>query len=684
MARSRRIPVVWLMVLAVSAGLLAGIGGNAGAAVPAGFTDQLVTFVPRPTGIAFTPDGRGVITTQTGTVRILSETGSLLPTPALNLGARVCTNNERGAVGVAIDPEFAVNRFVYVYWTFAKFGGCSTNTATAPVNRLARYVLGNNNVIDPASETLLLDNIPSPSGFHNAGDLEFGKDGYLYVTIGEGGQSPNARNMALLSGKVLRITHGGGIPSDNPFLGPGTDPCGLDGRNTNGDICQEIYATGFRNPFRMAHNPNAAGTQVYVNDVGQNSYEEVNLLQAGGDYGWNLREGPCVYGNPTSCGPPPNGMINPIHSYFHGDTTCNAITGGAFVPNGVWSPEYWNDYLFADYVCGQILRLEPDGQGGFTETPLVTDLGRGSAVHLQFGPFEGGQALYYTVFGTQGQLRRLSFTSGDVEPTASLSVSPESGDPPLEVTLDGSGSFDPEGGPLDYLWDFGDGGSAETTEPVVTHTYAEGAYTATLRVRDEAHQVSSPVTAFVSVGNSPPIPTITTPLSTTLFRVNQVVTLTGSATDPEQGTLPSSTLTWTVLLHHDEHVHPLLLQSGNNITFSFPQPEDIPGAATSYVEIILEATDSGGLTGVAMRDIQPRRIQVTLASVPSGRRMRMHGEGPFLGPTTVTAWAGWRVILNALTPQQGWRWTSWSDGGAAAHSVNLPNANVTYTARYTR
>jgi len=188
----------------------------------------------------------------------------------------------------------------------------------------------------------------------------------------------------------------------------------------------------------------------------------------------------------------------------------------------------------------------------------------------------------------------------------------------------------------------------------------------------------------VSVGNSPPIPTITTPLSTTLFRVNQVVTLTGSATDPEQGTLPSSTLTWTVLLHHDEHVHPLLLQSGNNITFSFPQPEDIPGAATSYVEIILEATDSGGLTGVAMRDIQPRRIQVTLASVPSGRRMRMHGEGPFLGPTTVTAWAGWRVILNALTPQQGWRWTSWSDGGAAAHSVNLPNANVTYTARYTR
>ncbi len=327
-----------LVVVAVTAGWLTGILPPAGAAVPAGFTDQMVASVPRPTAIAFTPDGRGVITTQTGTVRILTAGGTLLTTPALDLGSRVCTNNERGAVGVAVDPAFSSNHRIFVYWTFAKFGGCTTNTSTTPVNRLARYTLGDDNVIDPSSETLLIDNIPSPTGFHNSGDLEFGKDGYLYVTVGEGGQSPNARNMALLSGKVLRITADGGIPAGNPFTGAGTDPCGLDGRNTNGDICREIYATGFRNPFRMAHNPNSAGVQVYVNDVGQNNYEEVNLLQAGGDYGWNLREGPCIYGNPNSCGPPPNGLINPIHSYFHGDTTCNAITGGAFVPNGVWGP----------------------------------------------------------------------------------------------------------------------------------------------------------------------------------------------------------------------------------------------------------------------------------------------------------------------------------------------------------
>ena len=351
----------------------------AGAAVPLGFTDQLVTTVPRPTSISFTPDGRGVITTQTGTVRVLTAGGTLVTTPALTLGTRVCTNNERGAVGSAVDPQFATNHFVYVYWTFAKFGACGATGTNTPVNRLARYVLGDNNVIDPASELILLDNIPSPTGFHNSGDLEFGKDGFLYVTVGEGGQSPQARRMDLFAGKVLRITRDGAPAPGNPFMGADTDPCGVDGTNPGGQTCQEIYATGLRNPFRMAHNPNTPPgvVQAYVNDVGQNNFEEVNLLAPGADYGWNLREGPCVYGNPNSCGPPPAGLTNPIHSYSHTSTPCNAITGGAFVPNGVWGPAYDNDYLFADYVCGQILRLEPDGAGGFTKTELVTGLGQG-------------------------------------------------------------------------------------------------------------------------------------------------------------------------------------------------------------------------------------------------------------------------------------------------------------------
>jgi hypothetical protein len=164
--------------------------------------------------------------------------------------------------------------------------------------------------------------------------------------------------------------------------------------------------------------------------------------------------------------------------------------------------------------------------------------------------------------------------------------------------------------------------------------------------------------------------------------VGQRVTLRGTAVDPEQGALPATALSWTVLLHHnDDHVHPLLLQSGNNVTFDFPAPEDFQATRQSYVEIILEATDAGGLTGVALRDIQPHRVVVNLASNPTGRLVRAHGEGPFTTPTRLVSWAGWRFNLNALTPQQGWRFVSWSDGGAAIHPVT-PTTNVTYTATY--
>ena len=314
-------------------------------------------------------------------------------------------------------PQFATNHFVYVYWTFAKFGACATNrgrTRRSTVWPATSSVTTTSSTRPPSC--ILLDNIPSPTGFHNSGDLEFGKDGFLYVTVGEGGQSPQARRMDLFAGKVLRITRDGAPAPGNPFMGAGTDPCGVDGTNPGGQTCQEIYATGLPQPVPDGAQPEHAPgvVQAYVNDVGQNNFEEVNLLAPGADYGWNLREGPCVYGNPNSCGPPPAGLTNPIHSYSHTSTPVQRDHRRRLRAQRVWGPAYDNDYLFADYVCGQILRLEPNGAGGFTKTELVTGLGQGSAVHLQFGPYQGGTALYYTVFGTQGQIRRLTFTSGNV------------------------------------------------------------------------------------------------------------------------------------------------------------------------------------------------------------------------------------------------------------------------------
>ncbi|HWI03661.1 MAG TPA: PQQ-dependent sugar dehydrogenase [Acidimicrobiales bacterium] len=400
-----------LLALSVVAGSVLVPSPPAGAAVPDGFTDTLVASVGGPTGLAFTPDGRMLVTTQGGRLRIV-ENNALVATPALDLTGRICSNSERGLLGVAVDPEFATNRFVYLYYTHNLFGAC--------VNRVSRWILGDDNVA--SGEVILVDRIHSTAGNHNGGDLNFGKDGYLYVSVGDGGcdyASPSncagnndaARDRHVLLGKILRITRQPGVlPPDNPFLGAGTGACATTGSTTAGNWCQEIYATGLRNPFRFAFDPNAAGTRFYVNDVGQAAWEEIDLGAPGADYGWNVREGHCARGSTTDCGPPPTGMTNPIFAYGRSDG-CGSITGGAFSPAGVWPAPYDQRYFFADYVCGRIFVLNPNPQGGFTRGDFVTGLGGGSAVHLRFGPWAGTQALYYTSYAGGGQIRRIAYTA---------------------------------------------------------------------------------------------------------------------------------------------------------------------------------------------------------------------------------------------------------------------------------
>jgi hypothetical protein len=172
-----------------------------------------------------------------------------------------------------------------------------------------------------------------------------------------------------------------------------------------------------RNPFRIAFDPNAAGTRFFINDVGQGVWEEIDEGISGADYGWNIREGPCVNGSTTNCGPAPAGLINPVFAYPH-TSDCsasgvmgNSITGGAFVPNGVWPAQFEGSYLFGEFVCGKIFQLKPNGAGGFTASEFVTGLGGGSAVTMIFGPHQGTQALYYTTFANGGQVRRISFVT---------------------------------------------------------------------------------------------------------------------------------------------------------------------------------------------------------------------------------------------------------------------------------
>jgi glucose/arabinose dehydrogenase len=396
-----------LALLAVAAAVITGRGDGHGAAaiaLPPDFSDALVASVGSPTALAFTPDGRMLITTQTGLLRVYE--GTLLTMPALDLSSRVCTESERGLLGVAVDPGFGSNGFVYLYYTADDPGDC--------VNRLSRFTMSGNTV-SPASESILIDNIPSEGGNHNGGDVHVGGDGHLYVAVGDGGcdyEPPHgcggandaARDMNALLGKILRITREGGIPDDNPFQGV---RCNM-GTASAGEVCREIFATGLRNPFRVAFDPNAPGTVFRINDVGQNAWEEIDVGISGADYGWNVREGHCAEGSTTDCGPPPLGMTNPIFDYDHAGG-CRAITGGAFVPEGVWPSSYDGTYLFADFVCGTIFRLDPV-PGGYERSEFATGLGSNSAVSMTFGPFGGTKALYYTTYEGGGAVRRIAYT----------------------------------------------------------------------------------------------------------------------------------------------------------------------------------------------------------------------------------------------------------------------------------
>lgn len=710
-----------LRVVGVALILIATAGLALAATFPAGFTDTLLVRINDPIAMDVTPDGRMLITNQAGELMIYVD-GAVLKTPALNLKNVTCSDKERGMLGIAVDPAFASNRYIYVYYTFDKYAtkadadranDCPRQESTQrPVNRLSRFVLGDDNRVDPASEKVLLDNIFSINANHDGGGLRFGKDGYLYIAIGDGGcdyadvqscqaNNDSSRDMHILNGKVLRITRDGGIPPDNPFRGAGTARCydpapggNKRGLANPGQICQEAFAVGLRNPFRMAFDAEAATTRFFINDVGQYNFEEINEGRAGADYGWNCYEAERRNSSKGLC-VSPSGMTGPIYSYNH-NTGCKAVTAAAFVPRGVWPAEYDGAYIFSDYQCGKLFTLR-QGSDGQYQASEFTPAGV-SGIDMLFAPYENTQALYYITYNAgqrpNGELRRLAYTGqSNRPPEASLTANPTSGPGPLTVTFDASASSDPDGDTgLTYLWAFGDNATAETNSATTTHTYTSpGVYTATVTVRDDNGAYSTNPTALrIDVGNSAPVPTIEEPSATTIFSVGQRLVLRGSASDVDEGPLPDSALTWRVLLHHSDHDHPYVeATEGNNISFTAPAPEDLFATADSYVTIELIATDSHGATSTISRNVQPQRVTLTFASDPPGLKLGLDGgtvDNTVTTPHRQVSWAGYQLKLEAPATQEqnGQRldFCRWSDGQPATRELVTPNKDTLYTAIY--
>jgi len=395
----------------------------AAATVPPGFAEtQVAGGLRLPTAMAFAPDGRLFVCEQAGTLRVIKD-GVLLPAPFVSL--TVNSEGERGLLGIAFDPDFASNQYVYVYYT-----------ATTPTvhNRVSRFT-ASGDVALPGSQVVLLDLEPLGASNHNGGAIHFGPDGKLYVAVGENAVPSNAQTLDNRLGKVLRLNADGSIPADNPFV----DTAAGDNR--------AIWALGLRNPFTFAFQPLSGA--MFINDVGAGSWEEINQGVAGANYGWPDTEGETS--DPR--------FRSPLHAYSHADGC--AISGGAF--HSVLKPQfpfrYWSAYFFADLCGGWIRWRRPNG--------TVLDFASGISQPVDLKMAADG-SLYYLARGTgssTGVVYRIAYT---IE-TPGVDLTANGSDGPLSAAA-GTGMQ------IDLSFDAGSAGSLGSAEVYIAVLSPFGAF----------------------------------------------------------------------------------------------------------------------------------------------------------------------------------------------------------------
>ena len=617
-------------------------------AVTAGFAETLFTSgVSRPTAMAFAPDGRLFVSQKDGNLRIVNQFGTLLPTPFAQLP--VHDAGERGLIGVAFDPNFTSNPYVYVYYTH-------NNGAGGYHNRVSRLT-ATGDVALLGSEQVLIEGEPLGDTGHNGGGLHFGADGKLYVTTGENRNAAAAARTDNLLGKVLRINPDGSIPTDNPFYNQTT------GKN------QAIWAVGLRNPFAFAVQPGTG--RIFINDVGGERFEEVNEGRPGANYGWPAAEGPST--DPA--------YDTPFYAYEH-LTNAGAdasITGAAFYnpPSVTFPADHVGDYFFSDYSQNWIRRLD-------LETKTVSEFVSGADQVIDVDVAADG-SLYYLTRAGEGRVYRVAPASG-TGPT--VTVPPQD----LTVGIGQAATFTVEAaggdGALSYQWqrngvDIPGATGASYTVPAAAVGDSGAAFQVVVSGAG-GFVTSSPATLTV-INNNAPTATITLPAAGSLWRGGAPLTFSGTASDPEDGVLPPSAFTWEVVFHHATHTHPFVVPysgvTGDTITL----PDTGETAADVWYRVNLTVRDSAGLTHSTSVDVRPETVNLALATEPAGLQLTMDGQ-PVATPYGMPAVVGMRRSLGAPASQTVggvvYDFVSWSDGGAATHEIATPGASTTFTAVY--
>ena len=722
----RRLISTAALVLGAALVMQAGPSPAAASTLPTGFRDSVVlSGLTNPTVLQFAPDGRIFVGQKNGVIKVFQSLTDTNPVTVADLSGVVHDFWDRGLLGLALPPNFPTSPYIYVLYAYdAPIAGTSPTwgdgcpTPPGPTTdgclvsaRLSRLQISGN--VMTGSEQVLINDWCQQFPSHSIGTLLFGRDGYLYVSGGDGasfnnvdygqyganyagdranpcGDPPGAVGTALsppgaeggalrsqsvrrtdgpatLDGAILRVdpATGAGVPG-NPFF------------SSSNPNARRIVAYGVRNPFRITQRP---GTdELWIGDVGWNTWEEIDRVMSpanttASNFGWPCYEGASAQSGYQGAGltqcsslySSPGSVIAPYYTYNHGVCVVNytgcptggsSITGITFYQSGSYPAQYTGALFFADHTRNEIWAMLPGTNGLPDPARLQSFVGidatggaAGHPVDLKIGP--AGDLFYVDM--EDGTVHRITYTAANQPPTAVIVASPTSGSVPLTVSFDGTASTDPEGKALSYSWDLnGDGTYGDSTGATASYTYtAAGVYHPGLQVTDDqGAQDTEQVT--VTAGNTAPTVVIDSPAPSQTWRVGDTIPFRGHASDAQDGTLPPSALNWSLVMHHcftptDCHTH-LIQTAGGVASGSFSAPDH---AYPCWLELRLTATDSGGLASTTSVRLDPQTVVLTFRTNPGGLVLSdmVVNEAPRTTPFSVTVVVGSANSVSAPSPQ---------------------------------
>ncbi|MFJ5049939.1 ThuA domain-containing protein [Streptomyces sp. NPDC088719] len=702
-----------------------------------------------PMSLAVLPDRSVLHTSRSGELRITDSAGNTRISGTLP----VYTHDEEGLQGVGVDPDFAENRAIYLFYAppMDTPAGDAPETGTAAdfakfegVNRLSRFVLNEDGTLDTASEKKVLDVATSRGTCcHVGGDIDFDAEGNLYLSTGDD-TNPFAsdgfapiderpdRNPAFdarrtsgntndLRGKILRIKvaeDGSYTVPDGNLFAPGTDR-----------TRPEIYAMGFRNPFRFSVDQ-TTGT-VYVGDYGPDAGAadpkrgpagkvEFAKVTKAANFGWpfcvadnepyiDYDFGTKASGAAFDCAAPKNesphntGLVDlpPAEAawipYDGGSvpefgTGSESPMGGpvyrydADLDSPVKFPEaYDGDFFAGEFGRQWIKRIEQDADGKVQSINDVPWSGT-QIMDMAFGP-DG--ALYVLDYGLawfggdeNSALYRIENATGGRSPIAEAAASKTSGTAPLKVRFSSAGTADGDDDPLTYAWDFGDGSQSTAANP--THTYKKnGTYTATLTAEDPTGRTGS-ASVHVTVGNTAPTVELVLPEDGQLFEFGDSVPFKVNVSDPEDGTIDCTEVEVKFTLGHDSHGHDITTEHGCEGTIKTAMEGGHDPNANIYGGISASYTDNGGggqakLTGKDASRLQPKHRQAEHFDASSGvttpNKSSAHG-GKTVGDIHNDDWISFKTYVLGSTTKLTARVSSAGSGGFLEVRAGSPTGKI--------